>query len=333
MKAEHRHELETNWLAKRLNVAIEQGRPYASTVVGIAAAVVLALLAWTYFAGSSSARHSEGWNTFNQAVIERQPDVERLRALAEEHPGTTMQELSDVTWADSQVWLAARNYLYDRTGAMEALEKASSRYQSVLGTSKDERLLNRAQLGMARIYEIRGELDKAREEYLKVKGGNEEYAKAQAERLATPESKETYAWLAKAQPARPRPMATQGVPGKEPDFSASDLALPGETPAGSAPAGTPAQDESLDKLLEGLNLDFGAVDEKNDPYKLPEGTPAQPGSPPSEQPSAEGESQSTAPASQSEAPPAQEAAPTNNSTGSETDNAKPGSDQTAPPAQ
>ena len=64
--------------------------------------------------------------------------------LAEEHPGTTMQQLSDVTWADSQVWLAARNYLYDRTGAMEALEKATSRYQSVLGTSKDERLLNRA---------------------------------------------------------------------------------------------------------------------------------------------------------------------------------------------
>ncbi len=144
MKSQHRHELETNWLAKRLNVVIEQSRPYASTVAGIVVAVVLALLAWTYFAGSSSARHSDAWNSFNEAVIERQPDVERLRVLAEEHPGTTMQQLSDVTWADSQVWLAARNYLYDRTGAMEALEKATSRYQSVLGTSKDERLLNRA---------------------------------------------------------------------------------------------------------------------------------------------------------------------------------------------
>jgi hypothetical protein len=333
MKSEHRHELETNWLAKRLNVAIEQGRPYASTVAGVAVAVVLALLAWIYFAGSSSARHSEAWNSFNEAVIERQPDVERLRQLAEEHPGTTMQQLSDVTWADSQVWLGARNYLYDRTSAMEALEKASSRYQSVLGTSKDERLLNRAQLGMARIYEIRGELDKAREEYLKVKGGNGEYAKAQAERLATPESKDTYEWLAKAPPARPRSTATQGVPGKEPDFSASDLALPGGTPSGGAPAGTPAQDESLDKLLEGLQLDFGSVDEKNDPYKLPEGTPAQPGSPPADQPPSEGETQPSVPPAQGEAPPAQSTGNSNNSSGPQHENANSESNQNAPPAQ
>jgi predicted negative regulator of RcsB-dependent stress response len=320
MKSQHRHELETNWLAKRLNVVIEQSRPYASTVAGIAVAVVLAILAWTYFAGSSSVRHSEAWNSFNEAVLERQPDVERLRVLAEEHPGTTMQQLSDVTWADSQVWLAARNYLYDRTGSMEALEKATSRYQSVLGTSKDERLLNRAQLGMARIYEIRGELDKAREEYLKVKGGNETYAKAQAERLATPESKETYAWLAKAQPVRPRSASTPGVPGKEPDFSAADLALPGETPGG-APAGTPADGESIEKLLEGLQLDLGEVDEKNDPYKLPEGTPAVPGSPPAEQPPAQSETQPTSPPAQSETPPAQEAGTSEGTTDSQTDNA------------
>ncbi len=325
MKSEHRHDLETNWLAKRLKVVIEQSQPYASTVAGVAAAVVLALLAWTYFAGSSSARHSDAWNSFNQAVIERQPDVERLRELAEEHPGTTMQQLSDVTWADSQVWLAARNYLFDRTGAVEALEKASSRYQSVLGTSNDERLLNRAQLGMARIYEIRGELDKAREEYLKVKGGNEAYAKAQAERLATPESKETYAWLAKAQPARPRPTATQGVPGKEPDFSASDLALPGET--GGVPAGTPADGESLEKLLEGLQLDFGAVDEKNDPYKLPEGTPAQPGSSPAEQAPAQGETQPSSSLPQGESPPQQQDLPADNSSASQPDGSDAAPDQ------
>jgi hypothetical protein len=340
MKSQHRHELETNWLAKRLKVVIERGRPYVSTAAGIAVAVVLVMLVWSYVAGSSSARQSEAWNEFNQAVVEPQPDVDRLRALAEEHPNTKMQQLADVTWADSQVWLAAHNFLYDRTGALAALEKASSRYQSVMETSEDERVLNRARLGMARVHEIRGDLDKAREEYLKVTGGIAKYAEEQAKRLATPESKETYAWLAKAEPTRPR-----STPGDRPTtgsyFSPADLALPGDSPAGGTTA-TPGEAESLEKLLEGLNLDFGAIDEKNDPYQLPSGAPGQPGSTPAEtQTPEQGEStpvQGPAPVSpadpppaQGDAPPAQESAPADSSgdssTGSQTESANSDADQ------
>jgi tetratricopeptide (TPR) repeat protein len=289
MKSQHRHELETNWLAKRLNVAIERYRPYASTVVGVVIAVVLAILVWSYVAGSSSARQGEAWNRYNEAVIELQPNVEALGALAEEHPNTKVQQLADLTSADSQVFAASHNYLYDRARAMEALEKAAARYQAVMETSKDERDLNRARLGLARVYEIRGELDKAREEYLKVTGGTAAYAKAQAERLATPESKETYAWLANAEAVRPRFMNDLGAPTNTPDFSANDLALPESSPGGGAPAGTPGEGESLEKLLEGLNLDFEAIDEKTDPYRLPSGAPGQPASPPAQtEPPAQG---------------------------------------------
>ena len=342
MKSQHRHDLETNWLAKRLNVMIERGRPYASTVLGIAVAVVLVMVVWSIVAGSSSGRQSEAWNEFNQAVVEPQPDVERLRALAEEHPNTKIQQLADVTWADSQVWLAAHNYLYDRAGAMDALEKASSRYQSVLETCKDARVLNRARLGMARVHEIRGELDKAREEYLKVTGGIAKYAEEQAKRLATPESKETYAWLAKAEPTRPRSTPGLGGPASNPDFSAADLALPGDSPTGGTPTGTPGEGESLEKLLEGLNIDFGAIDEKNDRYQLPSAAPGEPASPPTQNQTPEqGESappQGQAPATptdqppaQSEAAPAEDPAPTessgDNSTDSQTGNANADADQ------
>lgn len=341
MKSQHRHELETNWLAKRLNVMIERGRPYASTVLGIAVAILLVMVVWSIVAGSSSARQSEAWNEFNQAVVEPQPDVERLRALAEEHPNTKIQQLADVTWADSQVWLAAHNYLYDRRGAMDALEKASSRYQSVIDTSKDARVLNRARLGMARVHEIRGELDKAREEYLKVTGGIARYAEEQAKRLATPESKETYAWLAKAEATRPRSTPGLGGRASNPGFSAADLALPGDSPTGGMPTSTPGEGESLEKLLEGLNLDFGAIDEKNDRYQLP-GTPGEPASPPTQNQTPEqGEgapAQGQAPASpaneppaQSEAAPDQESAPIDssgdNSTDSQTGNANADADQ------
>ncbi len=98
-------------------------------------------------------------------------------------------------------------------------------------------------------------------------------------------------------------------------------------PIGGAPTGAPADGESLEKLLEGLQLDFGAVDEKNDPYKLPEGTPAQPGSPPTEQPPAQSETQPSSPPAQSQAPAQQEDAPADNSSASQPESSNAAPDQ------
>jgi hypothetical protein len=261
MKSEHRHQLETNWLATRVNRFVQDVRPHAATIAGIAIAIVAVMLIWTYWAGSSSARQSGAWDVYNIALGQRPPNVDALRLAAEENPGTAMQQMADVTWADSQVWLAARDYIYNRRAAMEALDRATSRYQGVIQSTDDERLLNRARLGMARIHEIRGELDKAREEYLKVKGAYEEYAKLQSERLEQPDARETYQWLASAQPPRPRTPMGPGTPGRRPDFSADDLGLPDASGSGSStssfPEGAPPQGEDFDKLLEGLNLDFG----------------------------------------------------------------------------
>ena len=91
------------------------------------------------------------------------------------------------------------------------------------------RLFDRAHLGLVRVYEMRGDLEKASEEYLAVRGGYAEYAKAQADRLAKPEAKETYAWLAKAVPPRVPPPVGPGSPGQLPEFSASELSLPDAT--------------------------------------------------------------------------------------------------------
>ena len=261
MKSEHRHQLETNWLATRVDRFVQDVRPYAATIAGIAIAVVAVALIWSWWARSSSGRQSGAWDVYNIAIGQRPPNMDALRLAAEENPGTAMQQMADVTWADSQVWLAARDYIYNRSAAMNALERATSRYQSVLQSTDDERLLNRARLGMARIHEIRGELDKAREEYLKVRGAYEEYAKLQTERLEQPDAKETYEWLASAQPPRPRMPTGPGTPGRRPDFTADDLGLPDATspaaPTATLPDGTAPQGEDFDKLLEGLNLDFG----------------------------------------------------------------------------
>jgi tetratricopeptide (TPR) repeat protein len=258
MKSEHRHQLGTNALAKRLDVAIERFRPYASTIAGIVLAVVIAMFVWTYLAGSSSARQSGAWDIYNRSVAASPPNLEQLRLAAQDHPGTKMQQMADVTWADGQVFTASQNYIYNRANAMEALTRATSAYQGVIQSSNDERLVSRAQLGLARIYEMQGNLAEAREAYLKVKGAYAEYAKRQAERLASPDTKETYAWLATARPPLPRAPIGPGTPGKTPEFSEGELAMPGGATGTGLPASTPAQGESIEELLKGLELDFGS---------------------------------------------------------------------------
>ncbi|MEX2309769.1 MAG: hypothetical protein WD738_19505 [Pirellulales bacterium] len=259
MKSAHRHQLETNALAHRLEELIERLRPYAATAAGVIVAIVVVMFIWSYVSGSSSARQGAAWDAYHRGVAAVPPNLDQLRRSAEEYPGTQMQLLADVTWADGQVWMAARDYIYNRAAAMEAMRRATSAYQGILQTSNDERLTSRAQLGLARIFEMQNELDKAREEYLKVKGGYEEFAKQQAERLAKPAAQETYAWLATVEAPRPKAPLGPGTPGQRPEFSAGDIPLPGEAPE-PGPTDAPSS-ESFDDLLKGLDLGLLKTDQ------------------------------------------------------------------------
>jgi predicted negative regulator of RcsB-dependent stress response len=256
MKSAHRHQLETNELAHRLEQYIERYRPYASTIAGVLVAIAVALLIWTYVSGTSAARRSGAWDTFNQTVSATFPNVDEIHSTAQQYQGTKMQQMADVTWADAQVMLASRQYIGNRRAANEAMERALSAYQGVIQSSKDERLTNRARLGLARIYEMQNHLDKARAQYREVTGAYAEYAKQQAERLDKPESQETYAWLATAQPPRPQAPMGPGVPGQRPDFSPGDIGLPGVpgAPPTSTGPGTGAPkggSDAFDALFNG----------------------------------------------------------------------------------
>ncbi len=253
MKSAHRHELQTNALAQRLDDLIQRMRPYASTVALLIVAVAVLMLIWQYVSSSSAARHGDAWHAFNQAVGSAPPNLEELHRSAQEYPGTRMQEMADITWADGQVFMASENYIYNRRASTDALNRATSAYQGILQTSSDGRLLNRAHLGLARVYEMRNELEKARDEYAKVGGGYAEFAKQQAERLAEPEAAETYAWLDKAEPPRLSPPTGPGTPGRRPAFSAGELSLPDAAPEAGAPApGATDPSVSFEELLKGL---------------------------------------------------------------------------------
>jgi tetratricopeptide (TPR) repeat protein len=263
MKSAHRHELETNVLAHRLENFIERAGPYVPKALGGIIAVVVIMLIWSYISGSSASRSNEAWDSYNYAIGAQPMNMELLHQAAEANPGTQMQQSANVTWADSQAMQASHNYIYNRSAANKALEQAASAYQGVIQTSDDERLLGRARLGLARVYEMQNNLEKARAEYEQVTGPYAAYAKAQAERLAKPEAKETYAWLAAAEPPRPKSPMGPGTPGQKPEFSPGDLSLPAGTDSGAAKPGDAKTSEVYDKLFNELQ-EAAKPDEKGD---------------------------------------------------------------------
>jgi hypothetical protein len=273
MKSAHRHELETNTLAHRLQGYIERYRPYASRIVGGLIALFLVILIVSYISGLSSSKQSQAWDTFNLSLAANPPDLKLIHQTAQDYPGTSMQQLADVTWADSQVYVASRAYLTNRKASTEALDKAVSVYQGIVQSSKDEHLVNRVHLGLARAYEMQNKLDEAQSEYRKVKGAYEQFAQKEAERLAKPEAKDTYAWLASAPIPERKQAAPPASPGQGQELSPGDISLPGATSPGKT-EGPSASADPFDNIMKSLQTGkIGEKETKSEP-PAPNGTGA-----------------------------------------------------------
>jgi hypothetical protein len=253
MKAEHRHELETNALAKRLAVFVERARPFAPAVIVAAVVGFLGIIGFSYFSNESAAKQSETWNSYNQSVEGLIPNLDSLKQTAEENAGTPTQLLANATWADGQLWMACRAYIQSRPAALEAVNRARTAYEALLQSTDNPQLVNRAQLGLGRVYELRNEPDKAREHYLAVTGGFADYAKQRAEALTEPKTKDTWDWLATAEAPRSPTPTGAGTPGKRPDFTAGDLDMPSAERTPSADSAAPTTDD----LLKGFLPDEG----------------------------------------------------------------------------
>ena len=145
------------------------------------------------------------------------PNLETLRKSAGEYPDSPMQEFADITWADGQMWtgfavLHPKSHRRRRSGQ----PCRSARTRALLSETEDARIKSRAHFGLARVYELQNELDKAREEYGKVEGGFKLIADQRIEQLDKPETKEVYAWLATAKARGARRPTGPGTPGRQP---------------------------------------------------------------------------------------------------------------------
>lgn len=226
MKTKRRHDLETNELARRITVVLEQARPYTTGVLTVFVIVVAILFVYSLVSRAVATARDSAWDAYNSAIEGRLPDLQTLKRSSQLHAGTRMQQWADIMWADAQVLLAAQRYLQNREVMDLRLIRAAEQYRTTLRITEEESIRNRAHLGMARVYEMRDQLDQARDEYLAVGGAFAGLARARIEELNLPQTQRATEWLVSAELEKPAGPEGPGVPGERPEFNADEVLVP-----------------------------------------------------------------------------------------------------------
>jgi tetratricopeptide (TPR) repeat protein len=269
MKAEKRHELETNYLAAWLGQMLKKTQPYHNAITWVLVAVVVLLgilVVWSKFMHRGAA---SAWDDFHSAMAA--DNLVELERIAEKHPGTPVAHWGLIVSADARLADACKQVFADKASAAQDLRKAVEAYTTVVDQSREPRLRQRALFGRARAYETlsgtpqgTGELPKAIADYERLvdsypEGTYTAIASEQLKRLKSQDIKlfyDKFAALAPKQPsskesepgARQLPFDSSSLPGdsSQSEFSnllnLSDLKVKGSksstTPGKSEPAKT-----------------------------------------------------------------------------------------------
>ncbi|MEM6331114.1 MAG: hypothetical protein AAF790_12785, partial [Planctomycetota bacterium] len=203
----------------------------------------------SHYRSSASQIEEIGWQQYSTA---RNNGVDSRTLLALEqvslnHTGSAAAAWADVTWADGKLWLASRQYLMDRAAADASIAEAEQRYKQLAADpAADGVVRNRAKFGLARLNDLRGDLDAAAKLYGEVGGAFAEIAAERAEQLAEESVQIDAEWLASAQ-ATPRMPQFEGQSG----LASGATAEPKPDPLG-LPEEDATSADSFGAMLSGL---------------------------------------------------------------------------------
>jgi hypothetical protein len=261
MQSERRHELETNTLAKELNEWGAKIQPYSSAILIGVAVLVGIYAAYSFWTAHTAAQEREAWDEYQLAVLQGDDELRQVERVArgEDFAGSRMQEWAYITWADRQLWLAAREYLVNREAAKERLNDIAAIYEQFADMAVNADVKNRARLGLARVSEMQNDLDEARRQYALVQGPLKPVADARLKELESEEAEKVTQWLATVELPKRAPPAGGGLPGGRPEFEAT-------LPDADAGLGDPFEaSRSLEEILGGLTAgDEGAAGSEED---------------------------------------------------------------------
>lgn len=249
MKAEERHELHENLLAKWLGEVLVSSQSYLKLLAGVLLLSAVAWLGYRSLQARSEAKQALGWT----GILAAQEPAD-LEKVAQQYPETLAGAWALQRAADTHLQRGGIELLRDFKKAADHFEQARDSYKKVIDATKDDILSQRAHFGAAQAYESLRELSKAKEYYQKIceKWPNTLIAKLAADRITQnndPATVNFYDWYFQQKPpmSDPSPVGTGGSvggatvdPNTPLDLSLPtqpDINLPSALEGSAAPAG------------------------------------------------------------------------------------------------
>ncbi|MCC7084475.1 MAG: tetratricopeptide repeat protein [Pirellulales bacterium] len=252
MKAQHRHELQTNELAEWLEAKIEQIKPYTQAIIGALIAAVVLAGVWMYLRHMDSSAEQAASDSLVAAINNPADPLKLYQETLDAHPGTPQAVVARLLMGQQLLRTGSDQLYTNKLEARKNLAAAASEFSEVEASADDQMIRAWALYALGLAHESLGELDRAREDFEKLKKeyptssrvGDAEQHLADLDKRST---KEFYDWFAKQDP-RPLDLGREpGKPGQKPIFDLSDptavpkgdLKLPSALDGSSAPSTKP----------------------------------------------------------------------------------------------
>lgn len=210
---------DANDLATRALDLIDRARPHATTILAVAVAGLVAVMAWLLISNQVAAGRAQSWNAFLSAVASDDPRSlrEALADVTRRYPATTAAQWAEIVLADLAVSEGTDLLFVNRDQAAQRLQAAINSYSGVIAARPTGMLAERATFGMAKARESLGQLDEARRGYEAVareqsSAGLKRLAAERTEALGRESARQWYDWFVAQNVAPPQPAAAGGTP-------------------------------------------------------------------------------------------------------------------------
>ncbi len=232
MNSERRHELQENALAAYLGRFSKAIEPYKNIVAIAIAVVAIGGLVMAFYSSTKAENRSDATLQLMQAA--GLGDAEVLASVATSYPETPASAVARLYQADQLMARGMQNTFSDQQQAEDLFIEAEGAYKDALAGGTENRLVrSRANYGLARIAEARGQVDEAIGYFEAVVAAEEsdamvEIAVDRISDLKNPATQEFLAWFDKQEftppeAALPPSLPTDGLLPDSPDFTFPEI--------------------------------------------------------------------------------------------------------------
>ncbi len=163
MKAEHRHELQSNALADWIATSADKVKPYTSLISVLCVVVAIGIGVIMYLRSMERRGKAEASEQLINAL--QGSGAGELQAMIADYRGTEPAIVAQLVLAEQQLDAGADTLFSNKPAARENLSKAAESFALAKDQAQDPMLRAWALFGLARAHESMGELDRARSDY------------------------------------------------------------------------------------------------------------------------------------------------------------------------